>query len=181
MHVDDAIHQRRSHKTFDGTPVPDATLRELIELAIWAPNHRRTEPWHFAVVRGERLRDLADAATGLQTGPKAEGKIDKLRTMLDTAGAVIAVSCRRSPEEPERDREDYAACACAIENLMLGAVARGLGSYWTTSGALIGDRMAPFWQVGADETLVGAVVIGVPTVGMPAVRYKSVDAVTRWL
>ncbi len=181
MHVDDAIHHRRSHKLFNGTLVPETTVRELIELATWAPNHKRTEPWHFAVVRGDRLRDLAEAATGPLTGAKPDGKLEKLRTMLSTAGAVIAVSYTRSPEDPERDREDYAACACAIENLMLGVVARGLGSYWTTSAALIGDAMVPFWQVGPGETLIGAVVIGGAAVEMPAVRHKSVDAVTRWL
>jgi nitroreductase len=183
VHVDDAIKTRRSHKLFNGTPVAATTVRELLELAIWAPNHKRTEPWRFAVARGPRLAELADASAAMLAplGDKAQGKIDKTRAMLQSAGAVIAVSQVRSPQDPERDREDYAAVACAIEHVMLGAVARDLVSYWTTSGALIGKALSPFWQVGPGEDLVGAVVIGGPLLTMPAMRIRSVDDVTRWL
>lgn len=183
MHVDDAIKTRRSHKLFDGTPVPATTVRELLELAIWAPNHKRTEPWRFAVARGPRLADLAQASAAVMAplGEKAAGKIEKTRTMLQGAGAVIAVSYVRSPGDPERDREDYAAVACAIQNVMLGVVARGLVSYWTTSGALIGPGLHGFWQLPAGEDLVGAIVIGGAQVAMPAMRQRSVDDVTRWL
>jgi nitroreductase len=188
MDVEQAIRTRRSHKVFGGRAIDAATLRELIELAIWAPNHKRTEPWRFAVVHGEKLRDLASASAALLTasarGPldaKLQAKIDKTSEMLQTAGAVIAVSCVRSPGDPVRDREDYAACACAIQNLMLGATARGLVSYWTTGAALIHPDLHGFWHTGEGEEIIGAIVLGNQAVEMPALRYKSVDDVTRWL
>lgn len=188
MDVEQAIRTRRSHKVFGGQAIDPATLRELIELATWAPNHKRTEPWRFAVARGERLPELAAASAAFLTaksrGPidaKLQGKIDKNAEMLRTAGAVIAVSYARSPDDPVRDREDYAACACAMQNLMLGVTARGLVSYWTTSAALIHPTLQGFWRVEAGEEVIGAIVLGSPAVEMPAVRYKSVDDVTRWL
>lgn len=176
MLLDDAIRQRRSHKVFNGTPVADATLTELLGLAVWAPNHKFTEPWRFSVVRGPRLGELADRVLAVPGGKGA-----KLHDILRQAGAVVLVSYTPSLDDPVRDREDYAACACAMQNLMLGAVARGLGSYWTTSPALVAPELMGFWQLPAGEVWIGAAVIGTPVLDMPAVRHKSLADLTRWL
>ncbi|HAP77274.1 MAG TPA: nitroreductase, partial [Acidimicrobiaceae bacterium] len=34
-------------------PVPHQLVAELCELAQWAPNHKRTWPWRFALCEGE--------------------------------------------------------------------------------------------------------------------------------
>jgi nitroreductase len=176
MLVDEAIRQRRSHKVFTGAPIADATLSELLGLAVWAPNHKFTEPWRFSVVRGPRLGELADRVLAVPGGKGA-----KLHDILRRAGAVVLVSYVRSPDDPVRDREDYAACACAMQNVMLGAVARGLGSYWTTSPALVASELADFWRLPAGESSIGAAVLGTPALDMPAVRHKSLADLTRWL
>ena len=176
MLLDDAIRQRRSHKVFTGAPVADATIAELLELAVWAPNHKYTEPWRFSVVRGPRLADLAMRVHALPNG-----KGLKLHDILRQAGAVVLISYAPSADDPVRDREDYAACACAMQNLMLGAVARGLGSYWTTSPAMVAPELTDFWQLPAGEVWIGAAVIGTPALTMPAIRHKALADLTRWL
>jgi len=189
MQVDDAIRSRRSHKLFDGTPVAQQVVWDLLDLAIWAPNHKRTEPWRFAVAHGpQHLAELADASCAWLLahvhGPVDAGllgKQHKIREMLGGAAAVIAVAYERSPDDAQRDREDFAATACAIQNLMLGAVARGLGTLWSTSSALISPDLDGFWQGRAGEVRIGAVVLGRPSLEMPAHRTKTAHDVTRWL
>ena len=189
MHVDDAIRNRRTHKLFDGTQIETADIETLIELATWAPNHKRTEPWRFVVLHGpQRVQALGDAAcAGLldaALGRDDEGlraKQAKLRTALRGAAAVIAVSYARSPGDSVRDREDFAATACAVQNLMLGATARGIGSLWSTNNALIGRGLDTFWQQGGDHERIGAIVLGRPSATMPAQRLKTVRDVTRWI
>ncbi len=189
MTVEDAIRSRRSHKQFDGTPVARDVVEALLELAIWAPNHKRTEPWRFCVAHGpQRLQDLADAACawlqGHAHGPIDAGllgKQDKIRALLGGAAAVIAVGYARSPDDAQRDREDFAATACATQNLLLGATARGLGTLWSTNAALISTDLNGFWQGGAGEERIGAIVLGRPTLEMPALRTKTARDVTRWL
>ncbi len=56
MELEHAIRTRRTHKAFAPAPVDAATLRELFELARWAPNHHLTNPWRFRVL-GERSRE----------------------------------------------------------------------------------------------------------------------------
>ena len=41
-------------------PVPHDILRELCELAQWAPNHKRTWPWRFAIADGEARTRLGE-------------------------------------------------------------------------------------------------------------------------
>ena len=50
MHVDHAIRTRRTIKDLRDEPVAAATVRELLELAVQAPNHHLTEPWRFWVL-----------------------------------------------------------------------------------------------------------------------------------
>jgi nitroreductase len=63
------------------------------------------------------------------------------------------------------DREDYAACCCAAQNLMLYLWERGIGTKWTTGGI---TRDARFYELlGIDatrESVVGLIWYGVPKV-----------------
>ncbi|MSP92460.1 MAG: hypothetical protein EXR79_11785 [Myxococcales bacterium] len=182
MDVDTAIRTRRSHKLFDGTAVPTAMLADLVELATWAPNHKRTEPWRFSVLTADRvglLPERIDAA--LADGTLPAHKATKLRQVVAGLGAAIAVSWVRTPADPERDREDYAAACCAVQNLMLAAHARGIASYWTTSGAFVGAHLRDFWQLAPNEEFVGAVLLGGAAIEMPAVRTRGVADVARWI
>ena len=60
MDVADAIRTRRTHKAFGADPVPERVLRELFELARWAPNHHVTDPWRFRVL-GPQTREIGRA------------------------------------------------------------------------------------------------------------------------
>lgn len=186
MDVDAAIRHRRSHKLFDGTAVSRETLQELLELAIWAPNHKRTEPWRFTVVEGAAIAvysaAVQDALLQRMTGQpdKLAAQSAKLRDILGGCGAIIGVSYVKTPADAVRDREDYAATCCAIQNLSLAAVARGVDSYWTTSDHLIGAALGQYWEIPLEECLIGAIVLGGARIFMPASRSKTVADVTRW-
>lgn len=61
MTLDDAILQRRSVRGFLAQEVPDATIREVLELAQWAPSNCNVQPWLPHVVSGAALATLRDA------------------------------------------------------------------------------------------------------------------------
>ena len=71
MSVDDAIRQRRSVRGFLPDEVPAATLREVFELARWAPSNCNVQPWTPHVVSGQALAELRDAlvAAGMRDEP----------------------------------------------------------------------------------------------------------------
>ena len=49
--VQRVIQTRRTVRSFTPDAVDDSDISELIEAAVWAPNHRMTEPWRFFVLR----------------------------------------------------------------------------------------------------------------------------------
>ena len=63
--------------------------------------------------------------------------------------------------------EDYAATACAIENLMLAARGRGLASFWRTPGVLSRPAVAKILDVPRKVRLIGVVHVGCPA-SLPA-------------
>jgi nitroreductase len=61
MSVDEAIRFRRSVRGFLSDEVLEATIREVFELAQWAPSNCNVQPWTPHVATGGRLRRLRAA------------------------------------------------------------------------------------------------------------------------
>ena len=57
--VDEAIKTRHSLRAFLPTPVPRATVEEILEVASWAPSGTNTQPWQVHVLTGEALKRVA--------------------------------------------------------------------------------------------------------------------------
>ena len=45
-----ALFQRRMAWAFKDEPVSRAAVERMLSTAVWAPNHRKTEPWRFYVL-----------------------------------------------------------------------------------------------------------------------------------
>lgn len=52
---DDVVKARRSIRGYLDKPVPQALIREILELAMRAPTSLNSQPWNFYVVTGEVL------------------------------------------------------------------------------------------------------------------------------
>src|SRR5882757_9009892 len=101
--IDRLIRSRRS--TFPdqfeaGKQVDEDTIWRLLENASWAPNHKRTEPWHFTVFTGEGLKKFAAFQAGRYQETSGEKfKQDKYDNLLKNplkASHIIAIILRRS-------------------------------------------------------------------------------------
>jgi len=147
MHIDDAIHTRRTNKVYDRRPVPAETLDELFELARWAPNHHLTNPWRFRVLGPAALEALKAAA-----GPEHAVKLDRAPTLV--AASVVQVG------DEVADEEDFAAAACASFIVLLGAHARGLDGYWRTPGVLRTPEGRAACGVEEGEKVLGLLHLG---------------------
>jgi nitroreductase len=161
-----AIHTRRTvHKWID-RPVEEAVLDEVLAAAHQAPCHRLTWPWRFIVV-GQETREsllptavqLAAAKAGMAPNEKIMGAV---RTKILSAGGLIVVVLRRDDDD-FRDRENYAATSCAIQNMLLVAVSNGLGSKWSTGKLTRHAQTAALLGVDPSiEEVVGFVWLGYP-------------------
>jgi nitroreductase len=68
--VDEAILTRKSVRRFLPTPVPQAAVREIIELAARAPSGHNIQPWRVCALAGKpRARLCADIVKAAETQP----------------------------------------------------------------------------------------------------------------
>jgi nitroreductase len=163
--VDEVIRARRTLKAFTPETVDAAIVRELLALAVLAPNHHETEPWRFWVVGPATIARLSEA-TGDQK-------------LLRSQTAIVVGVLRN--EDPSVAEEDYAAVACAIENLMLAARGRGLASFWRTPGVLDRPAFSSIVGIPADVRPIGFVHVGHPAEAFPETPERQAEPYTEWL
>ncbi|HEX7290218.1 MAG TPA: nitroreductase family protein [Conexibacter sp.] len=167
MDVEDAIRTRRTHKVYGAEPVSPELLRELLELATWAPNHHLTNPWRFRVLGPRALAALKDAA-----GAEAAAKLDRAPTL-------VAVSATQATGDPLLDEEDVLATACAAYAVLLAAHARGLAAYWRTPAVLRTEQGRAALGLPAGERAIALVHLGpLRQEKAPPERAPAADVVT---
>lgn len=174
------LRGRRSIDLFAADAVSGDVIRDAVDLARWAPNHRLTEPWRFYLLGPVTRRAVIDLAVDLETAAKGERAGVARRARLDAVPGMFVLTTRRSAD-PLLDREDYAACCCAAENLMLYLWQRGIGVKWTTGGITRQQRFYELLQVdSAAEAVVGFFWYGVPKV-VPTQQRRPVVEIVREL
>ena len=158
------IGSRTTIHDFSSDPLPDGALQRSIAAGLSAPNHRMTEPWRF--IRTGR-------ATREQLGNVQARLKDKGRTPSDDAlararekflgSAELLVLCRVVHADPNVAREDYAAIACAVQNISLCLWAEGIGSKWSTGG--VTTDAETYRILGVDPAI--AEIVGFLWLGYP--------------
>ncbi len=168
----DLIRRRRTSMLVDKErAVPDALVRELCELAQWAPNHKRTWPWRFAIAQGPARSRLGQVvADAMQAHGDPPEKVDKARTKyLRTPTTVVVGSA--PGDSPLRSHENRDAVAAGIEIMLLAATERGLASYWSTCPKGANDPVADLCGFETGTHITGLVYLGWATsVGEPPQR-----------
>lgn len=179
--VDEVIRTRRTNLHVDpDDDVPEELVAHLIELATWAPNHKRTWPWRFTVLQGGARWRFGEALAAVAaTDPRAPAeKVAKLRVKYARSPVVVLVWVRVADDEV-RAREDRDATAAAVQNLLLGATAFGLASYWGSLPDQLADAARRFAGVDDDHDLVALVYVGWPTSAAPVPERAAPQV--RWL
>lgn len=157
------VRTRRTNLVVDRErPVGDAVVDELCELATWAPNHKRTWPWRFAHLTGDaRARLGAVCADVMAARGEDEARVTKTRGKFLRAPSVLVVGSV-SGDSPLRTIENRDTVSAAVQNLLLGATARGLASYWSSCPKGAESAVAEMCGFPADTAVVAIVYLGHP-------------------
>ena len=162
MDVLEAIKGRRSVRSFEGEKnVPEETVEELIDAALWAPSAGNIQPWEFIIVRNPEIKKkLADAAFS--------------QSFLEEAPVVIVVCAdenRSSEGYGQRGRTLYCLqdTAAAIQNIHLTAHSLGLGTCWV--GAFKEEEASKILKIPQGIRPVALIPVGYPS-KFPSPRSK---------
>lgn len=161
----DLVRSRRTHMIVDrDRPVPADLIDRLCELATWAPNHKKTWPWRFASLSGDARLRLGEAFVDdmCERGVGDPGKHLKTMTKYARTPAVLVVGC--APDQhPTFHDENRDAVSAGIQNVLLGATALGLASFWSTPPLIDSGRALDLCGFGPDDRIIGVIYLGWPT------------------
>jgi nitroreductase len=164
------IRARRTHMIVDRQrPVPSTLVEELCELAMWAPNHKRTWPWRFVHLTGDSRCGLGESFVidMRAAGIGDEARWAKTLTKYARTPSLLAVAAA-AHDEPRLHAENRDAVAAGVQNVLLGATAAGLASFWSTPP--IEDCPSALTWCGFDpvDRFVALVYLGWPVSAVPA-------------
>jgi nitroreductase len=175
------VRARRTNLHVDRErPVGADVVDELCELATWAPNHKRTWPWHFAHLTGDaRARLGAVCADVMAARGEEEARVAKTRGKFLRAPSVLVVGSAPG-DSPLRTLENRDTVSAAVQNVLLGSTARGLASYWSSCPKGAESVVADLCGFPADTAVVAIVYLGHPAaaandVPRPAAGVRHID------
>jgi nitroreductase len=140
-------------------------LVEILEDAHWAPTHGLTQPWRFHVFTGQARARLAAALQTLydQITPVTEVRPEKRAKLGENclqAPVVVAIAAHSEPGGKISRLDELCSTACAVQNLLLSAHQRGLGSFWATPPVACSQEFTTWLGLDSTHCSLGLVFLG---------------------
>jgi nitroreductase len=186
--LQEQIANRRSTKPalLNGKKIVDRQIRQLLELANWAPTHGHTEPWRFIVYSGVAVQQFCHEHAELhrQTTPPpifTAAKYEKQRHNGDKASHLVVVYMKRGSNPNITALEEICATAAAVENILLGAETLGIAVLWSTGGMLLHPVMKEYFGLGVEDVLLGMLYMGYTDEAVKPGKRGPVEEKTKWI
>jgi nitroreductase len=144
------VRKRRHIHHFDTEPIPEETIRTLLEAVRWAPSAGNLQPWEIIIITSEEDRD------------RLVGVLRNKEFMR--SAPVILIFCadlnRSSERYGDRGSSLYAIqdTAAAIQNVLLTATGLGLGSGWV--GHFDEETIAGLFKLPPNVRPMALIMIG---------------------
>lgn len=174
--IDEVIRGRRTINKFQEQIPPTELIVNAIDAACWAPNHKLTEPWRYYFLGSESIQQVVELNCDLVAASKGEEVAAKKREKWSSIPGWLVITSQVSGNAL-RDKENYAAVCCALQNLALLLWDRGVGIKWTTGDVTRDERIYEILKIDrATEEIVGMIWYGYPA-EVPVMKRRPVEEV----
>lgn len=158
------VRERRTHMLVDqDDPVPAELIDHLCELATWAPNHKRTWPWRFAAFTGDGRARLGETFVAdmeaIDFGDEHKRAKTLTKYLRTPTTLVVATAAHEHPTFHDENRD---AVAAGVQNILLGATAAGLASFWSTPPVPDGRHTLGLCGFGSHDRIIAVIYLGWP-------------------
>ncbi len=169
MDVYEAIRTRRSIRAYSDKPIPDDSLRRVLDAARLAPSAKNRQEWRFIVVKDAVQR-------------KKLAETTKEKPFVGAAPVVLAFCATETLYEmPNGLKGGIVDVSIALSYLTLAARAEGLGTCWI--GAFFEEKAREVLGLPAGARVIALCPIGYPAENPPArdrKRFEEVVGYDRW-
>lgn len=188
MNIHEAIKTRRSIPLISDKEVSKELIEQVIESAVYAPNHFRTEPWRFFVLIGDGRKKLgevfADIMTARLEDPHSEEskkKIQRIESNPLRSPVIISVGVEPSDKDRVILKEEFAAVSAAIQNMLLTANALGLGTIWRSGSICYDRKVSDFFGLSEKGEMAGFIYLGYPEIEPNPISRTDAKELTTWI
>ena len=213
MDILEIIKSRRSIRVFDDRVPSKKIIRECLETATWAPNPSNQQPWEFMVATGETLKKISEII--IKVFPRRMKEIDPYKGIPKSCEKRKNETFKKifsAAKEEDIDSKDlfqknltfYGApvavlfitykmehnlyrfsTAAALQNFLLAAHAKGLGTCWLSSVTACQEEIKTFLKISEEKEILDGVALGYPVEDSPLNTCPRtrlpVGKVTTWL
>ena len=145
------IKERRSIRRYLDKEIKLEIVFEILEAGSYAPSSGNVQNWRFLVVKDKKKRDeIADACLG-QTW------MNQAPVHIVVCGDNKAVS---SMYKKKGEKYIVQNCAAAIQNILLAAYDKGLGSCWV--GVFNEDKLRTLLGIPENISIEAVIPLGYP-------------------
>ncbi len=199
MKLQNAIDGRHSIREFEKKKVPQKVLRDLIKNATKAPSAANLQPWRFYIVSSKSKRDFIAQETkkkfevilktrNLKQANMKTRKIQKIakkfyENLGDAPHIILAYRQKERKEESYVLPCDISSISAAVQNLMLSAVEKGLGTCWVGTINGFEKKLNRFLGIPSNQELVASVLVGYPKIDSKILlrKKKSLNEVMKFI
>ena len=174
MNTMEALLTRRSIRRYKPDPIPAQDLREILAAGAAAPSAVNMQHWYFVAVQSpEAMQEIKDIMGGVvdkfrpvleerfSRNPEQVGITNRFMSTLGGA-PVCLLAFLLKPDYPDRDGAMQSVSA-AIENVLLAAWDKGIGSCWMSAPQRMGFGPAFQARFAPDKgEFVAMITLGYP-------------------
>lgn len=177
MNVIDAVKNRVSVGKFLDQKVPINLVVDMLDHAVYAPNHKLREPWRFIMLQDEG-KDLFIHRYLSELSDDQQNEIKPTLLKVFSAPLVMAVIMPTSKDMRD-ELEDLQANAAMIQNFLLLANENHLATFWKTPRYIESDKFKDILGVLPHEFVTALIMIGYSDqIPVPKKRKEASDLVT---
>ena len=211
----DLIKQRRSIRAFTSQMPPRELILECLEAASWAPNPTSQQPWQFIVLTGKLLQAVCrtikenfkpvpgpqelpiSAATQEMLAKRKQENFSQMLTFLKEhnydmqSAAEGNFTFHGAPVGiifgvyPCKDQNYLKSTVAAMQNFMLAASSRGLGTCWMNAVSICQEHIKRELALEDELILIDGIAVGYPDPHSPINNIPRdrlpVEEVVRWM
>lgn len=192
-----AIYERRSIRKFSTTPIPEKELLDIIQSGIKAPSSKNRQPWKYIVVQGQAKEEMLKAfRQGITREESGNALLPQSRQHI--AGAKYTVEIMQqapvsvfvvnslgkdlftelTPEERIYDICNIQSISASIQNMLLAATEKGIGSLWICDIYFAYEELCQW--LNCDGQLIAAIALGYPEEFPKERPRRKMDEVVAW-